>query len=99
MSNKLLYILLIIIFLCSGCPKEPQSKYQEKDFVIHRLSGLKGQVMKVVYSCTEYTYKVRFYTKSARTNVSLFGSDGAIESLPLVMLWVKEYEIKHWQVD
>ena len=70
------------------------SHFTNGDFVESVLSGQRGQVTRVRCYKSTPRYRVRFEIISAKTNVSLFGSDGPITSNPFSTVWMELYELR-----
>jgi hypothetical protein len=106
MKRTALACLVLSFFLLSACGEGPDVaarkaapwKFANGQIVESVLDGRRGQI--VVGYRWPYggpapdSYDVRFSGLGARTNVSLVGADGPVESTPFVVLSMKEFELR-----
>ena len=95
----LLIILFIIWLLVFGCEKgtpPPSPKFKTGDYVVHNLSGIKGQILKEYHgdwSSTGRAYKVRLYTPQILTDTKLLTKDKPVKFETLSIKVLYEFEM------
>lgn len=96
--RKLLVILFFAILLCGCSPNpRPSKEYQPGDIVVHTVSGLKGQVIHVVWPYdgqNNWVYVVRFPIITDRIPDHILGSGGTVEVQAFSSQIMRGYELR-----
>jgi hypothetical protein len=95
------FLILSIVVLLAGCEAEtppPIPKFQIGETVRFKLTKTHAMVTELKCyggSWRMCVYDVRVGANESRTDVSLFGSDGAIQNTPLSKIdFVREFELE-----
>ena len=89
-------LLTAVLAGCSNDGVKPTPKWDNGSFVKSVVNGQRGQVIRLRCFRGEQScyYDVRFAGLGMTTNTKLIGSDGPIDTTPLVVVdWMREYEL------
>lgn len=94
------FVFCVLLLFVIGCSPEPRPApiFSIGDLVIHKISGVEGQVLTIHWydsSCKSWVYTVRFSMNSLKIPEHILGSGGTLGFVPFhTEKYVREFELE-----